>query len=122
MKRVCAILIGMSLCACDGAKTTPRAIAGADPGAGRAAMERVGCGACHQIPGVRWPQGKVGPSLEGFADRALIAGQLPNQPQTLAAFIRNAPALSPNSGMPPMPVTEEEARDIAAYLYTLDAR
>ncbi len=85
-------------------------------------MERVGCGACHQIPGVRWPQGKVGPSLEGFADRALIAGQLPNQPQTLAAFIRNAPALSPNSGMPPMPVTEEEARDIAAYLYTLDAR
>jgi len=28
--------------------------------------------------------------------------------------------LLPDTGMPPMPLSEAEARDIAAYLYTLD--
>lgn len=89
----------------------------ANVSAGKAAIERVGCGSCHTIPGVDWPQGKVGPALGGLPQRGLIAGKLPNQPDTLAAFIRNAPAFVPNSGMPAMPVSEQEARDIAAYLY-----
>lgn len=80
-------------------------------------IERAGCGSCHRIPGIGWPQGTVGPALNGLGARVLIAGQLPNQPDLLAAYIRNAPALVPNSAMPAMPVTEEEARDIAAYLY-----
>lgn len=80
-------------------------------------IERTGCGSCHTIPGVGWPQGKVGPDLAGLAERSLIAGRLPNQPDILAAYIRNAPALVPGSGMPAMPVSEMEARDIAAYLY-----
>ncbi len=29
----------------------------------------------------------------------------------------NAPVADPGSAMPPMPISEEEARDIAAYLY-----
>lgn len=89
----------------------------ADVAAGHAAIQRAGCGSCHVIPGVGWPQGKVGPDLNGLAERALIAGQLPNRPDVLAAYIRNAPALVPQSGMPAMPVSEVEARDIAAYLY-----
>ncbi len=64
----------------------------------------------------------MGPPLDGFADRALIAGRFPNQPETLARFVRDAPSLSPQTGMPPMPLTEEEARHVAAYLYTLNAR
>jgi mono/diheme cytochrome c family protein len=93
----------------------------ADAANGRAVIERVGCGSCHTITGVDWPQGKVGPRLDGLAGRALIAGKLPNRPDVLAAFIRNAPALAPGSGMPAMPVTEPEARDIAAFLYQQDA-
>ncbi|WP_300975275.1 c-type cytochrome [Sphingomonas sp. LHG3406-1] len=89
---------------------------------GKAVIERVGCGSCHLIPGVRWPQGKVGPALDGLAQRALIAGKLPNEPDVLAAYIRNAPALVPGSGMPAMPVSEAEARDIAAYLYEQGAK
>lgn len=89
----------------------------ADPQNGLRAIERVGCGSCHTIPGVRWPQGKVGPSLEGLVDRGMIAGKLPNRPDVLAAYIRNAPALVPGSGMPAMPVSAAEARDMAAYLY-----
>ena len=80
-------------------------------------IARVGCGACHQIPGIDWPQGRLGPSLDGFAGQALIAGRLPNRPDLLAAYIRDAPALVPGSGMPAMPVTGSEAHDIAAYLY-----
>ena len=89
---------------------------------GKAAMERAGCGACHTIPGIRWPEGKVGPSLEGFAERGLIAGQLPNRPDVLAAFLRDAPALVPGTTMPAMPLSEAESRDAAAYLYEMGER
>jgi cytochrome c1 len=84
---------------------------------GSKAIERVGCGSCHKIPGIDWPQGTVGPNLAGLAERGLIAGKLPNQPDILAAYIRDAPALDQGSGMPAMPISETEARDIAAYLY-----
>lgn len=93
--------------------------AAADAAAGRAAIERVGCGTCHMIPGLDWPRGRAGPPLEGLADRALIAGRLPNRPDLLAAFVRDAPALVPGSAMPAMPLTEREARDVAAYLYEM---
>ncbi len=89
----------------------------ADAARGKAVIERVGCGSCHTIPGIDWPQGKVGPNLDGLTQRALIAGKLPNRPDVLASYIRNAPALVPGSGMPAMPVTPSEARAIAAYLY-----
>src|SRR3546814_19747792 len=94
----------------------------ADAAHGRAVIERVGCGSCHTVPGVGWPQGKVGPNLDGLTERALIAGKLPNRPDVLAAYIRTAPALVPGSGMPAMPVTEAEAPDIAAYPYAQGAR
>ena len=95
---------------------------GSEAGRGRDLIVRVGCAACHVIPGIDWPQGKVGPSLEGFAARPLVAGRLRNEPETLARYIRNAPDFTPRSGMPPMPLTEQEARDVAAYLYTLEPR
>jgi cytochrome c1 len=91
--------------------------ASADAAAGRAEIERVGCAACHDIPGIDWPRGKVGPALAGLSDRALIAGRLPNRPDLLAAFVRDAPALVPGSAMPAMPLTERQSEDIAAYLY-----
>lgn len=86
---------------------------------GRAAIERASCGACHTIPGVDWPRGSAGPSLDGFDDRGLIAGALPNTPAHLAAFVRDAPAAKPGSTMPRMPITAAEAQDIAAYLYEM---
>jgi cytochrome c1 len=93
----------------------------ADADRGRQAILRAGCGACHAIPGIRWPRGKSAPALEGMAERALIAGRLPNEPQSLADFIRDAPSLLPEATMPAMPVSEQESRDIAAYLYEVGA-
>lgn len=91
----------------------------ADAAAGRAVVLRVGCGSCHAFPDIRWPKGAVGPPLDGFAGQTLIAGRLPNRPDLLAAFVRDAPALVPGTAMPAMPISEEESRDVAAYLYSL---
>lgn len=113
------VLAVMSLCACADKTDAPRVISGADPVTGLAVMERVGCASCHRIPGLSWPTGSVGGSLDGFGERSLIAGRLPNQPDILVQWLRDAPSLSPETGMPPMPITDAEARDIAAYLYTL---
>lgn len=92
----------------------------ADAARGKQAIQRVGCASCHSIPGVRWPRGEVAPALEDMAERALIAGRLPNDPELLAAFVRNAPAVLPGTTMPAMPLTEQESRDVAAYLYEID--
>jgi len=93
----------------------------ANPVRGRAVIARAGCGACHTIPGI-WPQGEMGPALDRVAQQTLLAGRLPNRPDLLAAFIRDAPRLIPGTAMPAMPIREEEARDAAAYLYSLERR
>ena len=97
-------------------------VAGGDPARGRAIIASGvhGCAACHSIPGIRWPNGIVGPPLRGFSERGFIAGQLPNRPDVLVAFLQNPPAIVPQTGMPNVGLTTEQARDIAAYLYTLN--
>jgi cytochrome c2 len=108
------------LAACT-AQDPPQAntIAGADPARGVAAMQRYGCGSCHRIPGVPGARGLVGPPLDAYAHRALLAGQLPNTPANLIAWIVDPPRMIPGTGMPAMGVAERDARDIAAYLYGL---
>lgn len=83
---------------------------------GRKAAERLGCGACHGLPGVEWPKGRVGPSLDQFGSRAMIAGRLPNRPDVLARFVRDAPSLVSGTAMPAISMREADARDIAAWL------
>lgn len=117
-----AVVILLSLpvlAACQRPPDAEHAMPLADPERGRQAMARAGCGACHQIPGV-WPHGRVASRLSGIAGQSLIAGRVPNRPDRLAAFIRNAPAFAPDAGMPAMPLSPGEARDAAAYLYGLD--
>jgi cytochrome c1 len=52
-------------------------------------------------------------------DLAYIAGHLANNPDTLVAWIRHPHRFNQVTAMPEMGVGEQEARDIAAYLYTL---
>ena len=124
MRTIGALRLSMALCfattACADKTNAPRPLAQADAAEGLRLIERHGCAACHAIPGVRWPQGRTGGDLAGVAARPMIAGRLPNQPAVMAAFVQDAPALLPDTGMPPMPLTDAEARDVAAYLYTLD--
>lgn len=96
-----------------------QAMPDADPDRGARAMVDHGCGACHAIPGVIGADGSVGPHLRGFADRAYVAGVLPNEPGALMRWLIDPVAHSPMTAMPDLGVTEAEARDMAAYLYTL---
>jgi cytochrome c2 len=109
----------LALCGCRAPPQRAHFMDQSDPSRGRQIIERVGCGSCHDIPGIAWPKGRVGPSLEGFADRSLIGGRVPNRPGNLVAFVRDAPAAVPGSAMPKMPLNPQESRDVAAYLYTL---
>lgn len=115
---IIAVVLGIALAGCDAAMP-PKVDQSGDPAKGRAVIASVGCGACHEIPGVPGAAGIVGPSLDAFARRPLIAGVHVNEPQVLVSWVRDAPQLSPETAMPAMPITEQEARDVAAYLYTL---
>jgi cytochrome c2 len=96
-----------------------QALTGGDPELGRAAVAARSCGGCHQIPGVRGASGRVGPSLAGFSGRLFIGGRARNTPANLVQWIEDPHSIDPQNAMPPMGVGEKEARDIAAYLYTL---
>lgn len=114
------LVLSASVVACVDKADQPRPMAQADAAAGLEIIRRTGCAACHAVPGIAWPTGRAAGSLEGFGARPMIAGRLPNQPEVLVQWVMNAPSLDPQTGMPPMPLTEAEARDVAAYLYSLD--
>src|SRR5918996_6581330 len=96
-----------------------RQMPGGDPAHGALLVRRYGCNACHIIPGVPGARGKVGPSLDGIASRVYLAGKLNNTPPNLIRWIRDPQGVLRGTAMPNMGVSEQEGRDLAAYLYTL---
>lgn len=97
-------------------------VPGGDATRGEHRLVAYGCGSCHVIPGVPAASGRVGPPLTDFADRTFVAGRLRNEPIALIAWIQHPQQVSPGTAMPDLGVTDADARDIAAYLYTLVAR
>jgi cytochrome c1 len=87
---------------------------------GAIALHQYACTSCHRIPGLVGAMAHVGPPLEGIASRKYLAGRLPNTPENLVRWIRDPKSVSPATLMPNLDVTEAHARDIAAYLATLD--
>jgi cytochrome c len=87
--------------------------------AGRVEIRKYGCNGCHTISGVPGARGLVGPPLDGIRDRYYIAGELTNSPTNLMQWIQHPHQVEPHTAMPEMGVTEQDSRDIAAYLYTL---
>jgi cytochrome c len=96
------------------------AITGGNPQRGERLVMRYGCGGCHTIAGVPQAAGKVGPVLSGIASRVYLAGRLENRPGNLQRWIADPRSIDPQTAMPPLGVTPRDARDIAAFLYTLD--
>jgi len=83
-------------------------------------VREYGCGACHSIPGIRAAHGTVGPPLDFWSRRTYIAGRVPNTPENLAAWILDPHSVDPKTAMPSVGLTEDQARDVVAYLYTLE--
>lgn len=94
----------------------PWQIARADAKRGPALFDKYGCGSCHTVPGVRNARGTVGPPLANFGQRVYIAGMLPNTPPNLIRWLRAPQTVIPGNAMPDMGVTEQDARDLAAFL------
>ena len=92
-----------------------------DPENGRRLVLAYDCGACHTIQDLRSARGIVGPKLEEFAQRTMVAGVVANVPRNLVSWLMDPPAVNPETAMPAMGIDESEARDIAAFLYTLGA-
>jgi mono/diheme cytochrome c family protein len=92
---------------------------GGDPIRGHAVIEQSSCGACHTIPGVRGAHGMTAAPLMWFARRTFIAGEVPNTPENLVRWIRYPQSIEVRTAMPAVGLSDQQARDAAAYLYTL---
>lgn len=95
------------------------AATGGNPRRGVALIARYGCGSCHAIPGIAGADGLVGPPLDRIGSRVFIAGVRRNTPASMIAWLEDPQAIVPGNAMPNMGLDEQEARDVAAYLYTL---
>jgi putative membrane protein len=117
-----ALLAGgglLSVSACHGESEPLQSVVGGDAARGKQKIETYGCGSCHVVPGIRTARGAVGPPLTAFGRRSFIAGELPNTSDSLIRWIENPQSVEPGTAMPNLGVGDRDARDIAAYLYTL---
>jgi cytochrome c len=105
--------------ACSGGDEQANNLTGGNARRGVTSIHKYGCGSCHTIPGVRDAHSSVGPDLSGVASRVYIAGVLTNSPDHMVDWIRNPQAIDEKTAMPNLSVNAGDARDIAAYLYTL---
>jgi cytochrome c len=120
---LCAAALALAACNADRGQSyaDAAALTGGDPRAGREKAREYGCGSCHTIPGVAGARSLVGPPLVGMGGRMYIAGVLTNTPDHMVDWIKDPPRVDSATAMPNLGVTERDARDIAAYLYSLPA-
>jgi cytochrome c1 len=109
------------LAACHGGRQerTYQPPTGGNADRGEVLIRAYGCGACHIVPGVRGADGLVAPPLTKFARRTFIAGEVPNTPENLVHWIREPKEIEPHTAMPDLGLNDQQARDVAAYLYQL---
>ena len=111
----------LALTACTGGKVTSTYTVetGGDAARGAQVINQFRCGACHIIPGIHDARGLVGPPLNYFAERTFVGGEVPNTPDNLVHWIESPKSIEPGTAMPELGLNEQQARDVAAYLYTL---
>jgi cytochrome c oxidase subunit 2 len=91
---------------------------GSPAAAGRDVYRMGACVGCHTVRGVS--AGLIGPDLTHFGSRKTIAGGiLPNTPENLARWLKNAPAVKPASLMPELALSDSEVAALVAYLQSL---
>jgi mono/diheme cytochrome c family protein len=86
---------------------------------GKVALEQYACTTCHSIPGIVGEHAPVGPPLDRIASRQYLSGVIHNSPDNMVRWLRAPQSISPRTAMPDLGVTERDARDMTAYLYTL---
>jgi cytochrome c2 len=115
----CAAAATMNACDAGERYRAAAEATGGDPARGQAAIQTYGCDTCHVIPGVATAKSLVGPPLNAIAARTYVAGVVVNTPENMESWIQHPRAIDARTAMPDTGVTEIDARDITAYLYTL---
>lgn len=112
-------VLAAALSSCVGGKELRAyaAYSGGDPQRGAQVIQMKKCGACHVIPGISGADGMVGPPLAAFARRTYIGGEVANTPDNLVRWVMNPQAIEAHTAMPNLGLTEQQAHDVAAYLY-----
>lgn len=93
------------------------AMTGGNPAMAPQIFRRFGCTGCHTIPGIPGADGKVGGALIDMRERVYVGGVVTNTPENLVQWIVSPQRLSPRTAMPSTGISQEEAKDLAAYLY-----
>ena len=114
------LLVAPALTGCNRSRAEPIANFNGDPERGATLIQKYGCGGCHDIPNINDAEGNVGPPLSRIGNRIYIAGMLRNTPDNMLLWIREPQRIVPGNAMPQMNIPEQDARDIVAYLYTLN--
>jgi cytochrome c len=114
--------LACALCAplLSGCQRLNAGVPGLNPAAARGIelTSHYGCASCHDIPGAA-VTGHVGPTLRGVQRRPYLAGGVPNTPAHMIEWIRFPDRVRPGTLMPNLRVSEADARELAAFLYTL---
>lgn len=116
-----AFLLATAIAASCGSSATREAEArtGGSVPRGRSAVGKYGCAACHTIPGIDGATANVGPPLDKVAVRQFLGGHLPNTPDNMVKWIQHPQSVDPKNVMPELSVSDQDARDLAAFLFTL---
>ena len=113
------IVVGAAGCEDDTHKNAVAMTSGGDPDKGKEKFVQYGCGACHKVSGMSEASAVVGPPLDQVANRTYIGGVLKNTPDNLIQWIQDPPRFSPRTAMPNLHIGDEDAKNIASFLYTL---
>jgi cytochrome c2 len=113
------LIVVASACGRDDVRHEAAKLTGGDPDRGVEAIGHYGCAACHTIPGIPGANATIGPSLDRIASRPYLARQVPNTPDNMMRWIQSPRQIKRDTAMPEIGVTDRDAHDIAAYLYTL---
>jgi len=88
----------------------------ADAQAGFKVFSTAGCSACHTIDGTSF-KGTLGPNLTNLGmHESIAAATLDNNTTNLARWLSDPPAVMPDVDMPNLHLTQDQIRQVSAYL------
>ncbi len=97
---------------------------GGDPQAGKEKIVVHDCHSCHEIPGIPVNPQRRGPSLKHWAKQSTITKKWPNTPENVEDFLQHPERMLHGNGlnneMTMSRVKPGDAKDITAYLFSID--
>lgn len=98
---------------------TPAPGVAGSPLIGEQLMLTKGCGGCHTVAGVPGATGVAGPNLTNIVVRPTLAGdRLPMSAETMTRWLLDPHALKPETTMPRVGLSQQEAQDLTAFLFS----